>query len=142
MKTTARILDTLLIAWLCLFSMGDIKSIPDLVLCIGKDGHVEVEAAVDRHCGGSEMMAAAPVLAAEDESHCGECSDIPIYSEAARAHSQRHSAGSRSDALLAGALASARETQSPLPRGLATRIPPGPMASPSLAAIASVRILV
>ena len=57
------------------------------VICVGADGHVEVEPAVGEACseeqaeqldaGITPAHVARPVWSASGDAHCGECTDIP-----------------------------------------------------------------
>ena len=50
------------------------------VLCIGEDGHVKFEAAVNGCCVDAPTHDFDhPETTAEDEDHCGECIDLPIF---------------------------------------------------------------
>ena len=50
------------------------------VLCIGEDGHVKFEAAVNGCCvdAPAHDFDYSETIA-EDEDHCGECIDLPIF---------------------------------------------------------------
>ena len=66
--------------WLFVYSAVIPMQLSNYVLCIGEDGHVEVEFAIngyctdipthDDHCGEH---------AGSNNNHCGDCIDLPIF---------------------------------------------------------------
>ena len=51
------------------------------VLCIGEDGHIELEFALNGCCADapSHDLDSSETTAAVDKNHCGECIDLPIF---------------------------------------------------------------
>jgi hypothetical protein len=143
MKTLAHHIKTLIIGWLCLFSVASVNAIPNLVLCVGQDGHMELESAFDNRCGGTgQAPFVTPQIAPEPENHCGECSDIAIFSESVRSQFHKQNSGSQSESQSLGIITSTGEAQI-LNRTVASpRKPPLPSSPPLLLLIRSVRILV
>ena len=143
MKTLAYTIKSLVIAWLCLFSLANIQAIPNLVLCVGQDGHIEVESASGNRCGDAVALSlAAPLIASEAGNHCGNCSDIGILSDANRSQLQKQNPGSQSELQPMGSPVSEREAQYARSPSLALWHPPSPPTAPSLLLIRSVRLLV
>lgn len=66
--------------WLFVYFAIIPMQLSNYVLCIGKDGHVEFEFAINGCCAHpSPDMAHPETTAAADEDHCGECVDLPIF---------------------------------------------------------------
>jgi hypothetical protein len=142
MKTSTHIVRTLLVAWLCLVSMVDLQSLPGFVLCFGEDGHVELEISVNDRCGPETADAGMAAFVSQDADHCGDCSDIPLFSQAMQSHFARQAAAPQPDFLPLGIPFSApafRYVPAPAPERQA---PPSPIASASLNSLRTVRILV
>lgn len=99
MRTSAHYFRFLLVAWLCLISMADLQSIPGFVLCFGEDGHVELEVAVNDRCGSETANSDMAALASRDADHCGDCSDVPLFSDAMQSHFERPAAAPSPDFL-------------------------------------------
>lgn len=144
MTTFARISKSLMAAWLCLFALVDARTLPQLVLCIGEDGHVEVESAVEDRCGQSQSQPAsdAPAFAAGPfDDHCGDCSDILLVSATAIGPKRDALASEASyAALMAAPAAVIRIGDRSAPASFRDSSPA--KAPRGLAAIRSVRILV
>ncbi len=53
----------------------------DYVLCFGEDGHVKIEYAAHGCCADvpSHDLDHTETTTTEDEDHCGECVDLPIF---------------------------------------------------------------
>lgn len=55
------------------------------VLCVGSDGHVQLERAVNGTCGSSDRTRSKSatvgqaIVSGSGEDHCGPCVDIPIH---------------------------------------------------------------
>jgi hypothetical protein len=68
------------LALLALISVSTFFSSPGftgLVLCLGNDGHFELESSINGKCGTSAASAHGPsLIAADEESHCGSCTDV------------------------------------------------------------------
>ena len=141
MTKLSRTFNLLLLAWLGAFSLADIKGIPDLVLCIGKDGHIELETTLGQDCEGHEEEHTSLLLVAESESHCGDCSDIPLFSAASRSCSQKIGAGSGNITLFTARVSAFPASIIPASTG-ACRLSAPPASPPAMAAIRSVRLLV
>jgi hypothetical protein len=144
MRFYSRALKLLLVLWLCVFSLVDFKLFPNLVMCIGQDGHVELEIAVNDHCGNDAQATPSDILALNpaEENHCGVCSDIPLLSDFAQTVSRKSIAVSNSEAELFSALPSIqtlpffpRNFEKPQPLPLSPPLP-------TLISIRSVRLLV
>lgn len=56
--------------------------IQDMVVCIGADGHIEVEAASEGVCASDSGKTSTEIHSlstkVEDDDHCGPCVDIPF----------------------------------------------------------------
>src|SRR3989338_10770664 len=80
MKISAHNFKSLLVAWLCLVTALDFKAAAGFVLCLGEDGHIELENAVEDKCGGAAGAAHSknPVLFPVAEDHCGDCLDVRL----------------------------------------------------------------
>jgi hypothetical protein len=142
MKTLAYGIKSLVIAWLCLFSLANVQAIPNLVLCVGQDGHIEVENAVENRCGETGALPiVVTLMALETADHCGDCSDLAIFSDSNRSQ-QKQNSGSQSGLQPMGDVVSEREAQYARSPSLTLRNPPSPPAPPSLLLIRSVRLLV
>lgn len=143
MKTLAHSIKSLAIAWLCLFSLANVKAIPNLVLCVGEDGHVEVESAFGNRCGDNVALPpVASLIAPEAGNHCGACSDIAIFSETNPSHPQKQNSGSPSGLQPMGSIISEREAQYARSPSAILWNPPSAPTPPSLLLIRSVRLLV
>lgn len=143
MKTSTNILKSFLVAWLCLVSMVDLKSLPGFVLCFGEDGHIELEISVDDKCGPETRHAGtAAAFRSEDAEHCGECSDVPLFSQAMQSHFTREVAAPRPDFQPLGILFSAPEYSYSQAQPEEWRIPPAVAAHAALLSLRTVRILV
>lgn len=56
--------------------------LPNVVLCLGNDGHLELEYSVNGKCGtNSKAPQAASLLFSESESHCGPCTDVSFIGQ-------------------------------------------------------------
>lgn len=80
MKIFSRISKPLLVIWLSLFSLVDFRTLSTFVLCVGRDGHVELESAINDRCvtDGQSTALGLDGLNLESEDGCGDCSDIPL----------------------------------------------------------------
>ena len=70
--------------WLFIYLAIVPMQLSDYVLCIGADGHVEFEAAVNGRCTGTYDLherRTEIVITAETtpENHCGSCLDLAIF---------------------------------------------------------------
>jgi hypothetical protein len=142
MRTSANILKFPMVAWLCLVSMVDLQSLPGFVLCFGEDGHVELEISVNDRCGPETANAGMAALSSRDADHCGECADIPLFSQAMQSHFARQSAAPRPDFQSLGILFSPPVFRYASEPPAAWRTPPPVAASSSLNSLRTVRILV
>lgn len=145
MRTSAHILKSLLVAWLCLASMVDLRSLPGFVLCFGEDGHIELEISVNDRCGTETVDGGMAAFSPQDADHCGECSDIPLFSQAMRSQSAGQAAAARPDFQPLGILFSApdfRYAPAQPAQPVEKRAPPRAAASASLISLRTVRILV
>ncbi|MEO6095422.1 MAG: hypothetical protein ABIW76_07000 [Fibrobacteria bacterium] len=143
MKTLAYSIKSLIIAWLCLFSLAHIQAIPNLVLCVGQDGHIEVESAFENRCGQAVALPiAASSISSEAGDHCGDCSDIAIFSDSNRSQLQKQNSGSHTVLQLMKSPVSEREAQYARSSSIFLHNPPFRPTPLSLLLIRSVRILV
>ena len=62
--------------WLFVYSGVIPMQLSDFVLCIGMDGHVELEYSINGCCTN---IPSSDDHAESDEDHCGECIDLPIF---------------------------------------------------------------
>ena len=67
----------LLICLLIYFAVIPMQ-LSNYVLCIGEDGHIEVEAATHGRCCPDARAAHTEI--ATEQDHCGACVDLPIFS--------------------------------------------------------------
>jgi hypothetical protein len=78
---------------LCFFLMDNASVMLQFVVCIGQDGHVEMEWANNNRCDGTENfpIPKAANLDAQQWDHCGDCLDVPLFSnqDGARIQSAR-----------------------------------------------------
>ena len=72
--------------WLFIGAMASQGPLPTMMLCIGADGHVEIEAAHDGRCASlltATQQKSADFLSAYQpppiQAHCGQCLDLPIF---------------------------------------------------------------
>ena len=76
----------ILLVWLFIGVFASQGPLPTMMLCIGADGHVEIEAAHDGRCASfltathkrsSDFLPAyqTPPI----QAHCGQCLDLPIF---------------------------------------------------------------
>lgn len=72
------------LVWLLIYLSIVPMSLPNYVLCVGSDGHVELEIAVNGQCADTYdsheehtriVIATSPL----DENHCGSCFDLAIF---------------------------------------------------------------
>ena len=77
--------------WFFLCSVADLPWLSGAVLCFGRDGHVKLEASVNGRCGdAAEVIPAGSIsMRFTVEDHCGECRDVPFFSEASRISKNR-----------------------------------------------------
>lgn len=142
MRVTTNIFKSLLVAWLCLVSMVDPQSVPSFVLCLGEDGHIELEISVYDRCGSESSAAGATALVSRDADHCGDCSDIPLFSRALQSRMARESAAPRPDFLPLGIPFTAPAFRYVPAPAFGGRASAPAVASVSLASLRTVRILV
>ena len=142
MQAKTKILKSLLVAWLCLVSMMDMRTLPGFVLCFGEDGHIELEISVNDRCGTETADTGMAAFVSQDADHCGDCSDIPLFSQAMQTHIARDAAAPHPDFLPLGIPFSApafRYVPAPASAGYA---PEPAIDTASLASLRTVRILV
>jgi hypothetical protein len=142
MRISANILKSLLVAWLCLVSMVDLQSLPGFVLCFGEDGHIELEISVNDRCGPETVDIGMAALSSQDADHCGDCADIPLFSQAMQSHFTKQAAAPRPDFQPLGILFSAPVFRYAPEAPAAWRTPPPVAASAALNSLRTVRILV
>ena len=67
--------------WLFIYAAIIPMQLSNYVLCIGEDGHIEFEFAVNGCCADvpSPDLTHPETTTAEAEDHCGECVDLPIF---------------------------------------------------------------
>ena len=71
----------LLLIWLLIYFAVTPMQLSNHVLCLGEDGHIEVEVSTngrccpDPHAVHSEHIAEVPTA----QAHCGTCVDLPIF---------------------------------------------------------------
>lgn len=75
--------NTFIITLFCLFVYSAVipMQLSNYVLCIGEDGHVEVEFAINGSCTDipSHDEDHDGVHSESDDDHCGDCVDLPIF---------------------------------------------------------------
>ena len=142
MKTSTNIFKSLLVAWLCLVSMADLKSLPAFVLCFGEDGHIELEVSINNRCGPETTDVGVPAFSSRNADHCGECSDVPLISQTMESHFSKQAAAPKPDFQPLGILFSAPDFRYAPAQPAEWPAPPPPAASPSLISLRTVRILV
>ena len=138
-------LQIFLIGWLCVFSMANPKALPGVVLCIGEDGHVELELAENERCSASEANGSAfsfESFLLDRDDHCGNCADIPMFCESTKSAIQQTRAVLQPAFQTTGILLSKQVFQYVSPFSCAWRISPPPRPSLALISICSVRLLV
>ena len=76
----------ILLVWLFISIFASQGSLPTMVLCIGADGHVDIEAAHNRRCASfltatqQKSSDFLPVYQTPPiQAHCGRCLDLPIF---------------------------------------------------------------
>ncbi len=76
----------ILLVWLLICVFASQGPLPTMMLCIGADGHVEIEAAHDGRCASfltATQQKPSNFLSAYQpppiQSHCGQCLDLPIF---------------------------------------------------------------
>jgi hypothetical protein len=76
----------ILLVWLFIGVFASQGPLPTMMLCIGADGHVEIEASHDGRCASfltatqqkpSDFLRTYQILPIQD--HCGQCLDLPIF---------------------------------------------------------------
>lgn len=67
--------------WLFIYFAIIPMQLSNYVLCIGENGHIEFEFAVNGCCADapSHDLDHPKTTAAADKNHCGECIDLPIF---------------------------------------------------------------
>ncbi|RKU11093.1 hypothetical protein C6501_13215 [Candidatus Poribacteria bacterium] len=66
--------------WLFIYFAIIPMQLSNYVLCIGEDGHVEFEFAVNGCCADAPSHDLDhPEIPAAPDDHCGECIDLPIF---------------------------------------------------------------
>ena len=75
--------NTFYITLICLFVYSAVMpmQLSNFVLCIGEDGHVELEFAINGSCTDipSHDEDHDRVHSESDDDHCGKCVDLPIF---------------------------------------------------------------
>jgi hypothetical protein len=76
----SRMFKILLVSGLCLFSLFDLRSMQGLVVCLGSDGHIELESSRDgNRCQSlGESPATEQIIDEAEIGHCGECRDVGL----------------------------------------------------------------
>ena len=76
----------ILLVWLFIGVCASQGPLPTMMLCIGADGHVEIEAAHDGRCASfltATQQTPSDFLSAYQptpiQAHCGQCLDLPIF---------------------------------------------------------------
>ncbi|MDE0638427.1 MAG: hypothetical protein OXI43_21505 [Candidatus Poribacteria bacterium] len=69
------------LVWLFIYFAIIPMQLSNYVLCIGENGHIEFEFAVNGCCADvpSQDLDFPKTTAAADKNHCGECIDLPIF---------------------------------------------------------------
>ena len=67
----------IMLIWLFVYSAVIPMQLSNFVLCIGVDGHVELEYAINGCC--THIPSHDDDHAESDEDHCGDCIDLPIF---------------------------------------------------------------
>lgn len=71
------------IVLICLFIYSALipMQLSNFVLCIGEDGHFEVELSINGHCevSPSHEQEHTHFSCHSEEDHCGDCVDLPIF---------------------------------------------------------------
>ena len=76
----------ILLVWLFIGVFASQGPLPTMMLCIGADGHVEIEAAHNGRCASflittqqkpSDFLSVYQTAPVRD--HCGQCLDVPIF---------------------------------------------------------------
>lgn len=76
MKKAAR---TLLLFLVSAAALLNAPVLSGLVLCMGQDGHLELEYSINGRCSaGDEAAREAALHAAAGENHCGPCTDVSL----------------------------------------------------------------
>lgn len=75
---------TIPLIWLLLYIVATPVSLSNYVLCIGADGHVEIEVGANGRCTGahpfdSEHRQAMHAESPSEADHCGSCVDFAIF---------------------------------------------------------------
>ncbi len=145
MPAIKKYFQALLIYSLCLFSMANPKALPGVVLCIGEDGHVELELSENERCSASEAYGHASSSVSfllDRDYHCGNCADIPMFCESTKSAIQQTRAVLQPALQAPGILLLKQVFQYVSPFSCAWRISPPPRPSLALISICSVRLLV
>jgi hypothetical protein len=90
MAPLARILNTLLIGWLCLHTLAA-AGVAEFVMCFGQDGHMALEKtyAIDG-VGQASCSLPGSIESDSERIHCGKCNDVPLSISASDpAHASR-----------------------------------------------------
>ena len=69
------------VAWICLFSLFDTHAISGMVLCLGQDGHVAVEALLHEEEDKAALSNCNSTFTSFTEAkdlHCGRCIDLSL----------------------------------------------------------------
>lgn len=129
---------------LALVSVSTFFSSPGLsglVLCLGQDGHLELEYSIDGKCGTTSKASHTTALhSADGDSHCGTCTDVPLIGQGHDSLRQVQSLEApQSIAVLSLEVPAAHFLRS---LTVATLPQPPQLASPHLVHLLTVRLLV
>jgi hypothetical protein len=78
-KFLQKIIRSAVLGVVSLSSLFGAQGSSSLVLCMGNDGHLELESSVNGKCGTVPKAEQATAMHASDtESHCGTCMDVTL----------------------------------------------------------------
>lgn len=132
------------LAFLALMSVSSVfgsHGFSGFVLCLGKDGHLEVEYSINGKCGTTTKVSqAAAVQDSEPESHCGTCTDVAFIALKENAARAIHGTGATQSPILVDA--SVQENPHPDRATVGILAQPPPLVSPHLMHLRTILLLV
>lgn len=131
--------------WLFIYAAIIPMQLSNYVLCIGEDGHIEFEFAVNGCCADvpSPDLTHPETTTAEAEDHCGECVDLPIF---ASLNSEIYVVSTKVNLLIHNTVTSISPIQQEIPNSSIPTITPfsviPPLIDPTLISLRTVTLLI
>ncbi len=80
MKTLIRTIKLATVFWLSFVVLIDAKTVSELVICVGQNGHLALETAFDNpiDLGSPSCDQVCAIASFSEPSHCGKCVDLAV----------------------------------------------------------------